>query len=113
MTQTTPRNRYFYRKAFLTLDLIYKTCMFFCKQNAPFLTDAFLQITNQDEGGLVEVGPRFCLWLIKIFSGSFSGNVIFENPTYKSPNQYRTEMKVEASLRYVMKLYFVVAYQFV
>lgn len=61
------------------------------------------QITNQDEGGLVEVGPRFCLWLIKIFSGSFSGNVIFENPTYKSPNQYRTEMKVEASLRYKMK----------
>ena len=57
------------------------------------------QITDQAEGSLVEVGPRFCLWLIKIFSGSFSGNVIYDNPNYKSPNQYRTELKIAASHR--------------
>jgi len=61
------------------------------------------QITDQAEGSLVEVGPRFCLWLIKIFSGSFSGNVIYDNPNYKSPNQYRTELKIAASHRYKAK----------
>lgn len=61
------------------------------------------QITDEEEGGLVEVGPRFCLWIIKVFSGSFSGNVIYENPNYKSPNRYRTELKIAASNRYKAK----------
>jgi len=61
------------------------------------------QISDEEKGGLVEVGPRFCLWPIKIFSGSFSGEVIYENPDYKSPNQYRNEMKMEAANRYKLK----------
>jgi len=61
------------------------------------------QIVDQEECGLVEVGPRFCLWLIKIFDSSFSGGVIYDNPNYKSPNQYRTEMKIEAANRYQAK----------
>ena len=35
---------------------------------------------------LVEVGPRCCLNPIKIFAGSFSGSVLYENPAYVSPN---------------------------
>ena len=31
-------------------------------------------------------GPRFVLNLIKIFSGSFGGPVLYENPHYVSPN---------------------------
>ena len=36
---------------------------------------------------LVEVGPRVCLQPIKIFSGSFEGQVLYENPAYVSPNK--------------------------
>ena len=36
---------------------------------------------------LVEVGPRACLQPIKIFSGSFEGQVLYENPAYVSPNK--------------------------
>lgn len=34
----------------------------------------------------VQVGPRFCLNPIKIFSGSFGGPTLYENPFYVSPN---------------------------
>lgn len=61
------------------------------------------QITDEEKGGLVEVGPRFCLWVIKVFNGSFSGDVLYENPAYKSPNAYRTEMKFAAANRYKAK----------
>jgi hypothetical protein len=35
---------------------------------------------------LIEVGPRFCMNPIKIFSGSFGGQTLYENPFYVSPN---------------------------
>jgi len=37
-------------------------------------------------GGLTQVGPRFCMNPIKIFSGSFGGQTLYENPFYVSPN---------------------------
>ena len=38
---------------------------------------------------LVEVGPRACLQPIKIFAGSFEGQILYENPAYVSPNKVR------------------------
>ncbi|CAN6476818.1 unnamed protein product [Victoria cruziana] len=36
---------------------------------------------------ITQVGPRFCLNPIKIFSGSFGGETLYQNPYYVSPNQ--------------------------
>ena len=44
----------------------------------------------QDGMSLVEVGPRVCLQPIKIFAGSFGGPVLYENPSYVSPNKVCT-----------------------
>lgn len=38
---------------------------------------------------LTEIGPRFVLDPIKIFDGSFSGGVIYQNPHYLSPTSIR------------------------
>lgn len=46
------------------------------------------QIVEED-GSLVEIGPRFCLNLVKIFDGPFSGAVIYTNPHYLAPNKAR------------------------
>lgn len=42
------------------------------------------QILTED-GALAEVGPRFVLNPVKIFAGSFGGNVLWDNPNYVSP----------------------------
>lgn len=44
--------------------------------------------TNKDKGdiSLVEIGPRFCLTVIRIFDGSFGGPTVFENQEFVSPN---------------------------
>lgn len=39
---------------------------------------------------LSEVGPRFVLDLIRIFSGSFGGETLYQNPFYVSPNLIRS-----------------------
>jgi len=49
---------------------------------------------------LVEVGPRFVLNPIKIFDGSFSGSVLFDNPDYVSPNQARRNVMLTKQDRY-------------
>eukprot|EP01006_Ploeotia_vitrea_P056631 TRINITY_DN68115_c5_g1_i3.p1 TRINITY_DN68115_c5_g1~~TRINITY_DN68115_c5_g1_i3.p1 ORF type:complete len:226 (-),score=127.15 TRINITY_DN68115_c5_g1_i3:78-755(-) len=38
---------------------------------------------------LVEVGPRFVLNPVRIFSGSFGGATLYDNAQYVSPNQVR------------------------
>jgi len=45
----------------------------------------------EEDGSLVEIGPRFCLNLVKIFDGPFSGSVIYTNPHYVSPSKMRRE----------------------
>mmetsp|Transcript_56756 Transcript_56756/g.65028 ORF Transcript_56756/g.65028 Transcript_56756/m.65028 type:complete len:334 (-) Transcript_56756:149-1150(-) len=42
---------------------------------------------------LVEIGPRFSLNLIKIFDGTMSGLVLYENQLYESPNTIRKNLK--------------------
>lgn len=43
---------------------------------------------------LVEIGPRFVLNPMKIFSGSMRGQVLFQNTAFVSPNQIRAQEKL-------------------
>jgi ribosome biogenesis protein BRX1 len=42
---------------------------------------------------LVEIGPRFCLNPIRVFSGSFGGSTLWTNNTYESPNEVRARLR--------------------
>lgn len=44
---------------------------------------------QKEETTLMELGPRFVLNLIKILDGSFTGQVIYENPHFVPPNMVR------------------------
>lgn len=62
-----------------------------------------------DKGGLdkmtlIEVGPRFCLHPIKVFGGSFGGQMIYENPFYVSPNMVRSLEKKSKAGKYMKKI---------
>ena len=49
---------------------------------------------------LVEIGPRLVLCPIRIFSGSFVGATLWENPDYVSPNALRAELKAARGREY-------------
>lgn len=49
---------------------------------------------------LNEIGPRFVLQPIRIFSGSFGGVTLYQNPEYVSPNELRALAKKEAGEKY-------------
>jgi ribosome biogenesis protein BRX1 len=53
---------------------------------------------------LVEVGPRFALQPIKIFSGSFGGPVLYDNAAYTPPNLIRRMIKQQKAGKYVAKV---------
>jgi ribosome biogenesis protein BRX1 len=53
---------------------------------------------------LVEAGPRFAMNPIKIFSGSFGGQTLFENPFYVSPNAERSLEKRRKAGKYQKKV---------
>lgn len=53
---------------------------------------------------LVEVGPRACLNPIKMFAGAFGGPVIYDNPSYVSPNAVRAAMKRREQGGYLAKV---------
>lgn len=61
------------------------------------------QILSED-GALAEVGPRFVLNPVKIFSGSFGGVPLWENPHYVSPAKYRRQIRLNAKNKYQNKL---------
>lgn len=58
------------------------------------------QILSED-GGLVEIGPRFIMNPVKIFENSFSGATLWENPEYVSPARYRQSLKKNSKYRYM------------
>uniref|UniRef100_A0A182N7U7 Ribosome biogenesis protein BRX1 homolog n=1 Tax=Anopheles dirus TaxID=7168 RepID=A0A182N7U7_9DIPT len=60
------------------------------------------QILSED-GGLTEIGPRFVMNPIKIFSGSFGGDPIWENDSYQSPAKHRQMLRKAASEKYLQK----------
>ena len=49
---------------------------------------------------LREVGPRFCMQLVKIHQRSFAGPATYNNPLYQSPNEARALAKKELALKY-------------
>ncbi|XP_053334633.1 ribosome biogenesis protein BRX1 homolog isoform X2 [Clarias gariepinus] len=53
----------------------------------------------EEDGSLVEIGPRFVLNLIKIFQGSFGGPTLFENPHFQSPNAFRRLVRLSTSAK--------------
>lgn len=69
------------------------------------ITDGRIWFRNyqivEEDGSLLEIGPRFVLNLIRIFEGSFGGPTLFENPVYISPNEHRRNIRKEASQRYI------------
>lgn len=58
------------------------------------------QILSED-GGLVEIGPRFVMNPVKIFEESFSGATLWENQDYVSPARYRQMLRKESKYRYM------------
>ncbi len=48
-----------------------------------------------DNAGLAEVGPRVVLEPVKVFNGSFSGEVVYKNHLYRTPNTQRRFEKVQ------------------
>jgi ribosome biogenesis protein BRX1 len=53
---------------------------------------------------LAEIGPRMVLNPIKIFDGSFTGQTLWENPSYVTPNAKRSMLKKLKSTKYVEKV---------
>ncbi|XP_052090529.1 ribosome biogenesis protein BRX1 homolog [Mytilus californianus] len=58
----------------------------------------------EEDGSLAEIGPRFVLNPIRMFSGSFGGPTLYQNPTYVSPNEYRRSLKQKVAMKYINKL---------
>ncbi|CAB3402789.1 unnamed protein product [Caenorhabditis bovis] len=52
---------------------------------------------------LQEIGPRFVLELIRLFSGSFEGTALYDNPNYISPNVIRREERNKGKVTYLEK----------
>lgn len=52
----------------------------------------------------VEVGPRCCFNPIVVLEGGFGGRVLYENPTYVSPNALRAALKSKHGSKYATKV---------
>ncbi|CAH2075194.1 unnamed protein product, partial [Iphiclides podalirius] len=61
------------------------------------------QILSED-GALAEIGPRFVLNPVKIFSGSFGGATLWENPKYISPAKLRQAFSKKAGNKYERRI---------
>ncbi|EGI62813.1 Brix domain-containing protein 2-like protein [Acromyrmex echinatior] len=61
------------------------------------------QILTED-GALTEIGPRFVLNPVKIFSGSFGNNTLWENPNYISPAKLRQSLAKKAANKYINRV---------
>merc|ERR1712196_340084 len=51
------------------------------------------KVGKDSEIVLTEIGPRFCLQVIRIFEGTFGGPTLFENADYVSPNMQRSMLR--------------------
>ena len=59
-------------------------------RNYQILNDVKQKFCNTDDTDklqLIEIGPRFSLTLIKIFSGTLGGKCLYTNPKYISPSE--------------------------
>ncbi|KAI8384283.1 Brix domain-containing protein [Radiomyces spectabilis] len=64
-------------------------------QNTPGYT-----AKDKDDMALVEIGPRFCLTVTRIFEGAFGGPTVFENPEFVHPNFIRAALRKEKLGKY-------------
>ena len=62
------------------------------------------KVSSEDDLTLIEVGPRVCMNPVKIFSGSFGGPIIYDNPEYVSPNAIRAALKKSTQSKYASKV---------
>lgn len=53
---------------------------------------------------LVEIGPRMVLMPIRIFSGSLGGATLYQNPTFVSPNEERSQFKKRKGDRFTERV---------
>ncbi|KAM3177742.1 hypothetical protein ACTXT7_003955 [Hymenolepis weldensis] len=58
----------------------------------------------EESGALSEIGPRFSLFPVKIFLGSFNGAVIWENPKYISPNKIRQALGMKKDVKHMDRI---------
>merc|ERR1712059_106041 len=65
----------------------------------------------EEDGSLAEIGPRMVLNPIKIFDGSFSGQTLWENPSYVTPTAKRGLLKRARAGKYQEKLNSKAAYE--
>lgn len=72
-------------------------------RNYQVVPDPAASESQPEAVSLVEVGPRACLQPIKMFAGAFGGKVIYENPTYVSPNALRAALRRKGSGTYKAK----------
>lgn len=56
--------------------------------------------TSSSNPILVEIGPRFVLEPVKIFSGAFMGVAIWRNGGYLTPSRIRTQQKIAKAHKY-------------
>ena len=55
---------------------------------------------SKSETRLVEIGPRFVLIPIRIFSGSLGGATMYQNAAYVTPNDERAQVKKNLANKY-------------
>jgi len=65
----------------------------------------------EETGSLAEVGPRMVLNPIKVFDGSFSGQTLWENSRYVTPNSKRAMLKKIKSRKYQNRIESRAAYE--
>jgi ribosome biogenesis protein BRX1 len=80
------------------------------KRSKPFIDrtmtfsilDGKIWVRNYEiqEDNLIEIGPRFVLQVIKIFGGSFGGELLFENENYISANNVRRMLKGKSVIKH-------------
>ncbi|KAJ3196729.1 Ribosome biogenesis protein brx1 [Irineochytrium annulatum] len=58
---------------------------------------------GEEETTLVEIGPRFSMTVMRIFSGSFAGATLFENSEFVSPNAVRREERLAQQIKAVKR----------
>ncbi|KAK3584042.1 hypothetical protein CHS0354_018346 [Potamilus streckersoni] len=59
----------------------------------------------EEDGSLVEIGPRFVLNPIRMFEGSFGGTTLYVNPHYISPNEHRRVLKAKVAQKYINRVH--------
>jgi len=64
------------------------------------ITDEHVPELNTTKRVLLESGPRFIMNPIKIFSGSFNGTILYENPKFVSPNTIRSMTRFKDTKKY-------------